>query len=158
MGKWTQHKGKMAKFQQEAGFQQKVDQVRRDLVPLKLAELAAKFKLTNIEKKELGEKITDLNVILEALQQEIAERLEGQDITSVTIDGTMFYMKDTPYVSLDDKLKFFSWVRSSGREDLFSINHQTTKALVSELIQSGQQVPPGIKTFLKTSIEMRSKA
>ena len=69
--------------------------------------------------------------------------------------GDGLYIQDKPYSQVVDKTEWLKWIRETGQEDLLSVHYQTMNSLVANRLQQGQDVPPGVKAFIKTSIMRR---
>lgn len=156
MGKWSKLKDTLVKFVQPDTWQNKIDKVKKEeYAKLGKMELCKEFLRIDTEKEKLKDQLSDLNTREEALNQLMVDFLETEGDSSVrNIYGT-FFIKDDPYCSVTDKTLFNNWVKGEGMEDLFSVNYQTTAGLTKARLEAGQNVPPGITVFMKTSIGHR---
>lgn len=156
MGKYSKYKDTMVKFQQEPSWQQEIDALKPEILKLKNAEISEYFSGLKDEKAELEKQIKEINTKLEACSQILVERLEEDGITSFKTDLGTFYIKDEPYSSVSDRPAFYSWVRENKLEDLFTIHYQTMSGMVKERLENGEELPPGISVFMKSSIQRRT--
>jgi hypothetical protein len=157
MGKYSNLKGKLVKFEVEPEWQQKIDQLKPDMMKLKNADLGELFSGLKDRKSELEGQIRELNTQLEAISQVLIERMETDAIQNFkTSDGTTIFIKDEPYTSTSDKQALFQWIRDTEQEDLFSVHYQTLSAIVKERLESGEELPPGVAVYMKSSIQRRA--
>jgi hypothetical protein len=118
--------------------------------------LTAEYRKLRAEKEEHEEKIKKLNIKIAAHEQSLVSWLEDANLTQFkTDDGTTVFIKDTPYSTVEDRDKFITWIKETGLESLLSVHYQTMNGLVTERLTNGQPVPPGIRAFIKSSINMR---
>jgi hypothetical protein len=152
MGKWSGLKDKFTAFVQDPTYQQKVDLEKKTLAKLSRVLRCAKYAAFKRLKEAAEDEIEKLNVKLEALSQLLVDDLEGEAETKITNDTGTFSIKDEPYPSVKDKLAFHAWVRSSGQEEILTVNYMTMSAIVKAKIEAGEEIPPGVDVFIKTSI------
>lgn len=69
--------------------------------------------------------------------------------------GESLSIKDEPYTSVEDKPAFMKWLHETEQDDLLSVHYQTMNSMVKERLESGRNVPPGLKVFIKQSITRR---
>ena len=119
-------------------------------------DLAVRFCKLRDEKDRLEAEEKKINLQLEAIQQLMIPKMEqsGMDLFRLT-SGDSLSIKDEPYVSIADKSQFIGWIRSSGQEDLLTVHYMTMSAMTKERLQNGQDIPPGLKVFLKQSLTRR---
>lgn len=158
MGKWSGLKNNLVKFEHPPDYQSRVDEVKqhsklRDRADVDLCELYGQMR----DKKDaLESQVKELNLQLEAVQQELVERMEEQGITGIkTLDHGNFFLKDDPYSSVQDRSAFHQWIRETGQEGLFTVMYQTANGIVKECLSSGKPLPPGMAVFMKTSVTRR---
>jgi len=153
-------KTKLAKFQNEPKWQDKVDDQKNSLRSngytdkVKLAKILQSARALKEEKEQ---EVTDLNVEIEAATQMMTELLADEGINSFrTADGWQFVQRTSVFVSIADegKAEFYQWLKDNDHEDLFSVNYMTASAMVKERLEEGLEIPPGVKLFLKESISV----
>src|SRR2546428_2154721 len=158
MAKYTQLRGRLPAFREEASYQQKVD-AAKDFVLGQTSNprdanvnfLARLFAERRAQKDAHEEAIHELNVELEALSQLLVAALEDQALEKVELAaGGSVGIKDTPYTSVSDKAKFMAWIKRNRMADLLTVNHQTLNGLNNERLVAGQPAIPGTEVFLKT--------
>lgn len=167
MGKYTKYRGQLPRFQNEKSYQLKVDDAKRKVLGLatgqkpgaraaeaaNVAKLARQFAQTKRAKKKLEDKITALNVDLEALSQLLVDRLETEETQKVELrGGIVISLKDDPYPQVVDRRKIFAWIKQRRMVDLLSVHHQTLKGLINDALAAGRKPDvPGVEIFMKTS-------
>jgi hypothetical protein len=170
-------KAQFAKYQQEPEYQERVDKAKayfcvtcgvelgshddqhpfRPLNSLTKVDLAHELALDKAAKEDLENLVKARNLRIEAIQQLMNVQLEDEGVTSFKLpDGRTFFQKQDVYVSVDNKEEFYSWLEANPSfDDLWSVNYQTASSLVKSRIQDGVEVPPGIKVFVKETIQIR---
>jgi hypothetical protein len=157
MGKYTKLKKDMVRFTQPTDWQLEIDNRKVELRQTPNAELADLYNVTRDKKDDLHEQERKLNTTLEAISQLLVDRLETDGLTSFkTEDGTTMYIKDEPYCSAQDKASLLQWVKEQGMEELLSIHYQTLSGLVKTRLENGEELPPGVAVFMKSSIQRRA--
>jgi hypothetical protein len=154
-GKYAKYRGKLEAFAQEPDFQKKVDAEKRKHAKRDANALGKEFVRRKRAKNSLKRKDRQLNVELEALSQLLVDRLEGAEIESVKFRGGVGVgLQDKPYPSVADRRKLFGWIKQTRMTGLLSVHHQTLLGLVTEALEAGRPLPPGVDVFLKTSAKV----
>lgn len=156
--KWEAFKGKFPKYEDNLNFSfnEAVADVKNRLVEFNNSELGSKLEELSDEKKILEEKIKDLNIDIEAMQQILAERFEANEMQSMTLkSGTTFFMNEEPYSKVVDAKALNDWLVENGMDEMRSIQWNKLNALVKDYLIAGQPVPPGVDLFMKSGIRMR---
>ena len=151
-------KSKIAKFQEEPTYQEKVDKEKEPYLGLNKMTLAKAMRDTKLERDEAESKLSAIKLRYEALQQLLIEALDESDENSFTLtDGWQFVqvVKVGASVIPGQREVFYKWAKDNGQEDMFTINAQTAAAFVRERLEEGQEAPPGISVFLKTNITVK---
>lgn len=163
-GKYSHLKGSMTKFSQEPDYQTKVrakrDEIKKNLqdedYPVNVKTMGVVYKNARNEKDRLEDLIKAQNLIIEAMNQELVELLEASDFTQVKLgSGVSLNIKDDVYVTVKNRQEFLAWIDEEELTDLLTVNYKTMESLVKNRIIDGQEVPPGIDTYFKQSIQMR---
>lgn len=163
-GKYQHLRGKVAPFQLESAYQEKVNATKKELLGadyfegVNVAKLAAAFATADREKKRLEALISVLNVELTALSQLLVDNLESESQQKVELaSGALIYLQDSPYPQVKDKAKLFEWIKKEKLVNLLTAHHQMLKGMCSERLIAGQPPPPGVEVFLKTEARVRFK-
>lgn len=163
-GKYSHLKSSMTKFTVEQDYQDKVNKEKeRVIASLKTdgdAVSSANFGFVLVEarneKSRLEDLIKEQNLTIEATTQMLVERMESEDYTSLKLTGGIsLTIKDDIYANVSDKVAFYSWIRQTNQEELFSVHYQTMAALAKTALTEGTEVPPGITPYFKQSITVR---
>jgi hypothetical protein len=164
MGKYSKFKDQLTKVQAEPDYQSKVnnkkDEIKKTLLDegktVTVRNLGIVYAQARAEKARLKQLESAQQVIIEATQQELIEMMEGQEFTTVKLDGGVsISIKDDVYSSVKDKPAFMNWISENDMEDLLSVNYQTMNSLVKIRLIDGQPVPAGIEPYFKQSISIR---
>lgn len=161
--KWAAFRTKIEPFVAEQSFQSKVDEAKMLILSThegdnaNINHLAALYAQRKQKKDDLEEQIGDLNVELEALSQLLVDAFENENIQKVELSsGASVYLSDGIYPSVEDREKLFAWIKQHKMSKLLSVNSQTLKGLVGEMLQDGKPAPAGVKVYLKTQARMRN--
>lgn len=155
MGKWSKFKNTLVRFAQPEAWQSKVDKRKQHFSQMSKVELCKQFTLVKDEKDRLNDELSVANIDEEALHQILVELLESEGDTQIKNEFGTFFIRDEPYCSVQDRRAYLDWVRESKMEDILTVNYQTTSGLVKKKLEDGEDVPPGITVFLKSSIGFR---
>lgn len=155
MGKWQNLRGTVEKFQQEPGWQQEIDQQKAKYVGQSKLQLCGELNDEDLAKKRLEEELHQVNTRREALNQLILERLEADGDQKINNAFGTFYIADEPYSKVADKQAYLKWIGEQGLDSLLSVPYQTTNAQVKARLEAGQQLPPGVEVYVKSSIRRR---
>lgn len=138
-------------------WQNKVDELKNSLqYQQDPAQLSIEFRRLKDEKEALEAKIRELNVAIAAHDIALAAWLEEAGLTQFkTDDGDTLFIKDEPYTSVEDREKWMGWIQETKQEALLSVNYMTMNSIVKDRLQQGQPVPPGLKVYIKTGINIR---
>jgi hypothetical protein len=152
MGKWSNLKEKFVRFVQEPSYQQLVDKQKQVYLPMSRLDRCVQLMEARKKKDELEDLVKLRNIEIEALNQLLVEDLEGEDESKVTNTAGTFSIRDSPYPQVKDRVAYLKWIREQDLEDLLTVNYQTTAGMVKDRIEKGEEIPPGIEVFVKTSI------
>jgi hypothetical protein len=164
MGRYSKFKDDLTKFSEESTYQDKVNSKKNELLSLLTKEklnhspsnLGNLIIAAKLEKKKLQALEKEQNLVIEAINQILVERLESEDLAKVSLsNGVTLSIKDDVYCTVRDKPAFYEWIKSTGQEDLFTVNFQTMSSMTKSMLVEGKEIPPGIKTYFKQSIHVR---
>ena len=89
---------------------------------------------------------------------DLVDYMETSDHLSVKIDGLgLCSLTSTKKYSIEDPATFESWMKKEGDMDLvMAIHAQKVHGYYKEKLDNNEELPPGIKTFIKNNITIRS--
>lgn len=160
MGKYTKLRGSLPRFENEPSWQARVDALKAEILcggensedanaQIILGMLCA----AKLEKRRLEALLSDQTAQIEATCQILVAIFESDGVEKLTAaSGVTASLKDEVYPSVEDREKFFAYIKKTRQTNLLSVHHQTMKALVNEMLLAGKPAPPGIKATLKTTI------
>jgi len=162
-GKYSKLRGIIPTFVEEESYQSRVNEEKLKIVgdasnveAANVTRLASLFAASKQIKDSLEEKISFINLQLEALSQLLVEALEDQEIQKVELSsGALVFLQDTPYPQVKDKELVLAWIKKNRMTQLLGVNYQTLKGLTNELLVAGKKLPDGVEVFLKTQARVR---
>ena len=105
---------------------------------------------------ELDAKLSVLNVQKNALTYLFTERFEEDYVTSMKFDdGVMLSEAPEPYPNVKDRATLVAWIKSTGQEDLLTLNFQTLASMCKQLLLDGKPIPPGVDIYMKSKLSAR---
>ena len=105
---------------------------------------------------ELDAKLSVLNVQKNALTYLFTERFEEDNVTSMKFDdGVMLSEAPEPYPNVKDRATLVAWIKSTGQEDLLTLNFQTLASMCKQLLLDGKPIPPGVDIYMKSKLSAR---
>lgn len=181
MGKYTKvlKEGRVEKLREEPEYQEKIDAVKkstsigfhpiegflmrsgkagRTFLATDKTILAERWSSLRNYKDDLEARIKEVNLAIAAMQQLVLARLDDEGIDRFGVAGSLYYLQDEPYFSIDDKAKVVAWFKANGLEDMLSVNYQTLSGFVKERIldkEVAAPVPDGVKMFVKETLRER---
>ena len=110
----------------------------------KKRDLEAQVKETN---EEIGQMVADL-----------VEYMENTDQLSVKIAGLgTCSLTSTKHYSIEDPVSFEKWMTDQGEMDMvMAVHARKVHGYYKEKLELNEELPPGIKTFIKNNITIRS--
>ena len=157
MGKWSKFKGKFGSVPEQGNkeYLQKLDQIRSKAATLDLDKLCSEYRKAKEQKKKVLELLSKTNTEVEGLSRVIVEIMEARQLQTFTYaGGGTFYLRIEPYPSIENKDTLRAWVED-GNQYLLGVIHQTLAAVVKENLLKGEDPPPGVKVYLKTTVGYR---
>lgn len=125
----------------------------RDLDNTKLQEL---YVMARKAMEPLEARLKVLGIQVDALEYLFHERMEEDDMTSIKFaNGMTLGSSVEPYPSVNDRAVLMGWVKSTGQEELLTLNYQTLATIVKTAILEGKELPPGVDVFMKTKMTAR---
>lgn len=163
-GKYSHLKGQLTTYSSEPEYQDRVNAERERIKgilkensrPLSAASYADFLIMAKLEKARLEALVKEQSLTIEAMSQELIDRLEGDSITALRlVGGIALSIKDDVYCSVFNKVEFHNWIREQHLEDLFTVHYQTMSAMTKQKLQAGEPIPPGIEPYFRQSIVVR---
>jgi hypothetical protein len=158
MGKYTQLKNQLQRFVPEGDWQAKVDVVKQRLraASSNPAFWGEDFKASRAHKDKLEAEVKELNTELEACSQLLLEWMESHELTRMDLaSGGSLWIKDDPYVKVNDPPALLKWIRAKKMGGLLTIHWQTLNSIVKEDLVAGKKLPPGVDAWMKTTVRLR---
>lgn len=136
----------------------------------KLEDPLCQFRLRDLDSTQLCERyagvrkqIEDLEgqlSVLETLEAAITylfvNRFEEDDVTSMKFsNGVTLGESVEPLPNVKDRAALTSWIKSTGQEDLLTLNYQTLRSVVKQMLIEGKPLPPGVEVFMKQKLTAR---
>lgn len=104
--------------------------------------------------------VKDTNSEIGKLLFDLIEYMESTDQLAVKIDGLgMCSLTRTAKYSINDEQRaiFESWMNEHGEmEHVMAIHASKVHGYYKEKLENNEDLPPGIQTFIKTNITIRS--
>lgn len=154
-GKWTFLKGKLEPFKQEPGWQGEIDLAKAKFAAFSKLELCQLVDDLGIEKDRLERELRDCNTRAEAVNQLLLDKLETDGDTKIMNAFGTFYIEDSPYCTVEDKHVYLAWIKDNNLEALLNVPWQSTNAQAKAKLEKGEEAPPGLKVFIKSTVRRR---
>ena len=152
-------KKKLVKFQEEATWQEKIDEVKKQLLDLDKVGLAERLKATRELKDAAEAEVKGLNVVVEAVSQLMEAILENEGVTSFrpasgVAAGYLFSVQIKARVVVTDKAAYHQWIREQGLTEFFDIHSSRTSSMANEALMAGEALPAGLQAYYQASMRM----
>lgn len=160
--KYASLKKKLPAFAEESAYQEKIDAAKREILgatenpeDANSSALAARLERIKARKDDLEAQLYDVNVEAEALSQLIVAAMESDGVEKFTLQsGATVYVNYAPYPCVEDREKLFAWIKAQKMQKLLSVQYQTLRGMVNDMLVAGKPVMPGVNVFLKTSARL----
>lgn len=160
VGKWAYLQDQLEKWEppkeQQAWFK-KVMRRKEELKQEGVTHVEAgrrRFTLRH-QKAELEEKVKELNLELEAVNQFLIEYFDTSETDSFKVDGNSLSHGIDVYSSIEDPDELNKWLEEEGLDSLKTLHHKTLEGIVRERLEHGLPEPRGVKIFFKDKINIR---
>lgn len=157
--KWAHLRGKYPAKPAEASFEERVAARTAGYVDYSIPSLADEFVDLKQWKSGVEEQVEELNVVLEALQRVLLEKLEAQGLSSAeTSSGQKLNTKVEVYPHVVDGEAFSGYLKANPDLDYIRKPHPASlAAYVRGLLEEGKdsEVPPGVSVYLKTTVGVK---
>ena len=125
----------------------------RDLDNTQLCELYVTLR-KSID--ELEAKLSVLEVQKAALTYLFTNRFEEDDVTSMKFaNGVTLGESVEPLPNVKDRTALVNWIKSTGQEELLTINYQTLASITKQALLEGKPIPEGVEVFMKQKLTAR---
>lgn len=105
---------------------------------------------------ELEAKLQVLEVQKAALTYLFTNRFEEDDVTSMKFaSGVTLGESVEPLPNVKDRTALVNWIKSTGQEELLTINYQTLASMTKQLLLEGKPIPDGVEVFMKQKLTAR---
>jgi hypothetical protein len=109
-------------------------------------------------KEGLEELLSEVNLRITAHEQLMFEQYEVEGISSLKFeDGGSLGVQDEPYPQVEDRTSYRKWCIDNGYEEMMQLHPSTTSSIVKERLVNGEDVPTGVKVFIKSKLVLRKK-
>jgi hypothetical protein len=115
------------------------------------AAFQLKFLITQKE-----EEVKELKSSLEIAQKEISDEMEQKDLQKIECQYGSAKVKVEPFPNIQDHNTFFNWVADTRRFEF--LEKRVSRSAAKDMLTREGTLPPGVDSFMKTSIEFRKKA
>lgn len=154
MGKYTELIKKRALQRiptADVRYQDKVDQVKRDIGPIEsTAALARDWAQLRQRKDALKDELSDIDLMLEARAQLLGERFEAEGLTRIVLEGgAAVGVQQEPTAVVEDPQLFQKWCIDSGLLPKLILPVGTRDSLIKEYLLNGDPEPPGTKAYFR---------
>lgn len=114
------------------------------------------YDTLRLQEEELKEAMSINDTDQQALERMLIDWMEDNGVNSVRLsNGVSLFLQDSVYPGMENQAEFYKWVKDTNQESLFTVNWQTMKSTVSNMLVEGKPVPPGIKAYKKAGINRR---
>ncbi len=133
-----------------------------------LFQLADRLRALRERKADLKTMLSDVNTDIDAVEQDLSDRMASAECGSFTRDGKMFVLTSKSYWSAaaDRKDDLYKALRENGYDHLFSVHSQTLASFLGGLIEDagdedGETHVPDwldglIRNYDKSGVTMRT--
>jgi len=137
-------------------YQEAVEKVKGELLASPTQDLVHGYVEARRKKEAEEQKVSEINLVIEALSQLLEARFEAEDLTTVkTAAGDSVTVQLEPYAAVEDKEAYRVWCLEQGYEREMHLWPSTTSAIVKERLLSGEPEPPGVKAMVKAKVVFR---
>jgi hypothetical protein len=119
-------------------------------------ELCEKYVKVRAQIDDLEAKLSVLEVQKAALTYLFTNRFEDDDVTSMKFaNGVTLGESVEPLPNVKDREALIGWIKSTGQEDLLTLNYQTLASITKQALLEGKPVPPGVEVYMKQKLTAR---
>ena len=109
-------------------------------------------------KADLEEKVKETNEEIEKLVYDLVDYMENTNQLAVKVAGLgTCSLTSTKKYSIEDPAVFEDWMLAHNElEQVMAVHAQKVHSYYKEKLENNEELPPGIKTFIKNNITIRS--
>lgn len=105
---------------------------------------------------DIEETLSVLEVQKAALTYLFTNRFEEDDVTSMKFaNGVTLGESIEPLPNVKDRTALIEWIKSTGQEELLTLNYQTLASITKQALLEGKPIPPGVEVFMKQKLTAR---
>jgi len=110
------------------------------------------------KKAALEKETTETTDAIEKLVYDLVEYMETTGVESIKLDDLgMCVLTRTKKYSVEDPVSFERWMVEHGeRENVMAVHAQKVHGYYKEKLENNEELPPGIRTFIKSNVTIRS--
>jgi len=167
--KYAKLRGNIKPFvEDDAAWQEKVEKEKEkilggvsDASNANVTKLSADYCKTRDKKDDLDDKLSAVNITIEAYAQIISEILQDQELESIALsNGDSVGLSDDIIPRVTDKRKLYEYLGKIYGKDLIymlTLNHGTLKTMTKTQLEQAKPYLPGTDVFLRTTIKRMKK-
>lgn len=152
MGKYDEVNKRLEKFvEDDLDRQERIEEVKQTIEDRTSGSLARGWRELRGRKSALKEKLSGVQLALDAHQQLIENAYEEDGITSLKFkEGGGVSLEFAPHATVVDREEFHRWCIEEDLTNSLTLPFQTLNALTKDLLLDGKNVPSGVKAFVRT--------
>lgn len=144
--------------EEDSSYQKRIEMTQEDIKSEEgykrtAAYLARLFLAQRRMKKDAEELLKDVNLRLEAIVGLLDEVFDEQGLEAVRVDGRLVMGERKVFPTIVDPEAFRKWCIEEGLEKKLSLHHSTARSMIEQLLDAGEDVPPGVKVYLKPAFK-----
>jgi hypothetical protein len=142
----------------DPSYQEKVNAVKEAMrsepgFKLHASHLAKSYAKIRLEKEDIEEDLSEVNLRLTAVSQLLTDQYEVESTSTVKLeDGTSVGVQLEPNAQVQDRDALRKWAIESGLERSLQLPWQTTNALTKERLLQGLPEPDGVLAHVRAKI------
>lgn len=121
----------------------------------KMKDLSSKLMNLKNTKTEINEHLKGINSEIRDIEEELMLIMEEQEIEKFSTEDGTFSLRTAMYAGIDDMKSFIDWIQKT--ENIGFIQKRASNKAIEEYFEETGILPPGINTYMKTSIGTRKK-
>jgi hypothetical protein len=106
-------------------------------------------------KTEINEQLKGINSQIKDVEEELMLIMEEQEIEKFSTEDGTFSLRTSMYAGIEDMKSFIDWIQKT--ENIGFIQKRASNKAIEEYFEETGVLPPGINTYMKTSIGTRKK-
>jgi len=116
------------------------------------------LKNMRVVKATLENEVKDVNERMSILLFELIEYMENSELESIKIAGIgLCSLTRSKKYSIENPIVFEEWMKEHGEMDnVLAVHASKVHGYYKEKLDNNEELPPGIKTFVKQNISIRS--